>query len=83
MQTLVFLNPGHFHAALTLRKSDPRVGEEIFVYAEEGPTWKNSCKLFPASIAAMRELPAGNRAFTPGRTLWTDSLPSDGEMPLS
>ena len=28
-----FLDPGHFHAALTLRERHPRVHDEIFVYA--------------------------------------------------
>jgi len=31
--TLVFLDPGHFHAALTLRERHPGVGDEIVVYA--------------------------------------------------
>ena len=34
--TLLFLNPGHFHAALTLREIHPLVNEEFHVYAE----WK-------------------------------------------
>ena len=37
MHTLAFLDPGHFHAALTLSERHPRVGEEIFVYAPPGP----------------------------------------------
>ena len=37
MHTLAFLDPGHFHAALTLRERHPRVSEEIFVYAPPGP----------------------------------------------
>ncbi len=37
MRTLLFLNPGHFHAALTLREAHPLVHEEIHVYAEPGP----------------------------------------------
>ena len=37
MHTLLFLNPGHFHAALTLREPHPRISEEVFVYAEPGP----------------------------------------------
>lgn len=37
MHTLLFLNPGHFHAALTLRESHPRISEEVYVYAEPGP----------------------------------------------
>lgn len=35
--TLVVLNPGHFHAALTLRKSHPRLSDVVHVYAEDGP----------------------------------------------
>src|SRR5262249_22160856 len=37
MHTLAFLEPGHFHAALTLGVPHPRVRQEIFVYAPEGP----------------------------------------------
>jgi predicted dehydrogenase len=36
MHTLLFLDPGHFHAALTLRVPHPRVADEVFVYAPEG-----------------------------------------------
>ena len=36
MHHLLFLDPGHFHAALTLRTRHPRVADEIFVYAREG-----------------------------------------------
>ena len=35
--TLVVVNPGHFHAALTLRKRHPLLSDEVYVYAEEGP----------------------------------------------
>jgi predicted dehydrogenase len=35
--TVVFLNPGHFHAALTLRTPHPRLSDEVVVYAPEGP----------------------------------------------
>jgi predicted dehydrogenase len=35
--TLIVLNPGHFHAALTLRKSHPRLNEDVYVYSEDGP----------------------------------------------
>jgi predicted dehydrogenase len=34
---LVILEPGHFHAALTLRKSHPRLSDEVHVFAEDGP----------------------------------------------
>jgi predicted dehydrogenase len=37
MYTLLFSNPGHFHAALTLRERHRLVREEIYVYAEQGP----------------------------------------------
>ena len=33
---LLFLDPGHFHAALTLRERHPRVADEIAVYARDG-----------------------------------------------
>ena len=33
MHTLLFLDPGHFHAALTLRARQPRAADEIVVYA--------------------------------------------------
>lgn len=34
---LLFLDPGHFHATLTLRVPHPRVADEIVVYAPDGP----------------------------------------------
>jgi len=34
--TLVVVNPGHFHAALTLRQRHPRLSDEVHVYAEDG-----------------------------------------------
>jgi len=37
MHTLLFLDPGHFHAALTLRAPQPRAADEIVVYARESP----------------------------------------------
>src|SRR3989441_2626018 len=37
MHTLLFLDPGHFHAALTLRVPQARAADEVFVYAREGP----------------------------------------------
>src|SRR5213593_1775483 len=36
MHTLLFLDPGHFHAGLTLRVAQARVADELFVYAREG-----------------------------------------------
>jgi predicted dehydrogenase len=35
--TLVVLDPGHFHAALSLRKPHPRLDDDIHVFAEDGP----------------------------------------------
>ena len=35
--TLVILNPGHFHAALTLRERHPQISDDIHVFAEDGP----------------------------------------------
>jgi len=37
VHTLLFLEPGHFHATLTLRVPNPRVADEIVVYATDGP----------------------------------------------
>jgi predicted dehydrogenase len=37
MHTLAFLDPGHFHAALTLRERHPLVSDEIVVYVPAGP----------------------------------------------
>lgn len=34
--TLVVLNPGHFHAALTLRKRHPLLADDVYVYSEDG-----------------------------------------------
>ncbi len=34
--TLVVVNPGHFHAGLTLRKRHPLLSDEVYVYAENG-----------------------------------------------
>jgi predicted dehydrogenase len=36
MHTLLFLDPGHFHAALTLRVPQTRAADEVFVYARDG-----------------------------------------------
>ena len=37
MHTLLFLEPGHFHAALTLRAANPRIDPAIHLYARPGP----------------------------------------------
>jgi predicted dehydrogenase len=35
--TVLVLNPGHFHAALTLRRSHLRLSDDVYIYAEDGP----------------------------------------------
>ena len=37
MHTLAFLDPGHFHAALTLGERHPRVRDDLVVHAPKGP----------------------------------------------
>ena len=37
VHTLTFLEPGHFHATLTLKAPHAAVSPEIFVYATAGP----------------------------------------------
>jgi predicted dehydrogenase len=37
MHTLLFYEPGHFHAALTLRNENPRVAAQVHLYARPGP----------------------------------------------
>jgi len=37
VHTLTFLEPGHFHATLTLRAAHAAVSPEVFVYATAGP----------------------------------------------
>ena len=37
MHTLLIFNPGHFHAALVLRKRHPLLADDIYVYSEPGP----------------------------------------------
>ena len=44
-RTLLILNPGHFHAGLTLRSRDPRVADDVYVYAEHGPDVDNFIRM--------------------------------------
>ena len=46
MHRLLFLEPAHFHAALTLRVSNPRVADEVVVYAPNG----TECREFLALL---------------------------------
>ncbi|UCH48204.1 MAG: oxidoreductase [Betaproteobacteria bacterium] len=46
--TLVVVNPGHFHAGLTLRKRHPLLSDEVYVYAEDGPELRKFLHLVDA-----------------------------------
>lgn len=43
--TLVVLDPGHFHAGLTLRNSHPALNDDVYVYAPEGPDVDNFLRM--------------------------------------
>jgi predicted dehydrogenase len=43
--TLVVLDPGHFHAALTLRQLHPRLSDDVHVYATDGPDLENFLRI--------------------------------------
>ena len=45
MHTLIVINPGHFHAALTLREMHPDLSKDVYVYAEEGADLKRFIRL--------------------------------------
>lgn len=59
---LLFLDPGHFHAALTLRAPHPRVADEIVVYAPEGAERRD----FLALVARFNERGTGWRVDVAG-----------------
>jgi len=61
MHTLLFLDPGHFHAALTLRVPQARVADQVFVYAREGAELRD----FLASSSASTGAPSTPRAGVP------------------
>ncbi len=54
--TLILVNPGHFHAALTLRKRHPLLSDEVYVYAEDGPGLRDFLRLV-ASFNQRKEDP--------------------------
>lgn len=54
--TLILVNPGHFHAALTLRKRHPLLSDEVYVYAEDGPELRDFLRLV-ASFNQRRDDP--------------------------
>ena len=43
--TLLILNPGHFHAGLTLRSRDPQLADDVYVYAEQGTDVDNFIRM--------------------------------------
>lgn len=58
--TLVVVNPGHFHAALTLRKRHTLLADEVYVYAEDGPDLRDFLQLV-GSFNQRREEPTSWR----------------------
>ena len=73
MYTLVFLEPGHFHAALTLRTQNPRVDPTVHLYARAG-----------AERDAFLDLVASFNRRADQPTAWTVKLhePADPERAL-
>lgn len=59
-QTLIILNPGHFHAALTLRERHPLIDDDIHVFAEDGPDVDNFVRL----VHAFNDRPANPTRWT-------------------
>jgi predicted dehydrogenase len=70
MHTLTFVDPGHFHAALTLSARHPDVEEEIFVYAPAGPELDD----FLALVDAFNRRPAQPTGWRPVVRAGTASL---------
>jgi predicted dehydrogenase len=69
MRALVFLEPGHFHAALTLRERHPLAGDGIAVYAAaEG----GELDAFLALVAAFNARPARPTGWRPAVRLGPD-----------
>jgi predicted dehydrogenase len=48
LHTLLFLDPGHFHAALLLRRASPRIAPDVHVYAPAGAERDAFCALIEA-----------------------------------
>lgn len=53
--TLVVLNPGHFHAALTLRKRHAHLDDDVHVYAEDGADLESFLRLVQSFNARASE----------------------------
>jgi predicted dehydrogenase len=60
MRTLLFLEPGHFHAALTLRAPNPRIAPDVHVYARPGPE-RDAFLALVAAFNARAEAPTSWR----------------------
>jgi predicted dehydrogenase len=70
LNTLLFLDPGHFHAALTLRIAQPRANDEIGVYAREGAELRD----FLALIERFNRRSPGPTRWRPVVTTSSDPL---------
>lgn len=70
MHTLLFLEPGHFHAALTLRERHPLVRDEIVVYAPEAPELRE----FLALVDAFNRRPERPTGWRPVVRVGSDPL---------
>ena len=70
MHTLLFLAPGHFHAALTLRVPQARAADEVFVYAREGAELRD----FLALLARFNERSPNPTRWRPVVTTAQDPL---------
>jgi len=56
--TIVILNPGHFHAALTLRERHPLIDDDVHVFTEDGPDVDHFLRL----VQAFNDRPSSRRA---------------------
>ena len=64
MHTLLFLEPGHFHAALTLRVANARIDPAIQLYARPGPERDAFVALVRSFNARLNGRPTGTSGFT-------------------
>ncbi len=64
MHTLSFYDPGHFHAALTLRSENPRVATDPHLYALPGPDREDFLAWSTPSTPGTWILPVGACRFT-------------------
>jgi predicted dehydrogenase len=70
MHTLLFLDPGHFHATLTLRVAHPRVSDDVYVYAPNGPALRD----FLALVDRFNRRPQDPTRWRPVVIIDADSL---------